>query len=772
MALIANNISGSASNSSRIGVTGSVVFANVPGSSFPSLPGADTFFFVSGSNAAIGTTNRAVTTFGGDVYLSGTNKVEREFRFVPYAGTATNYSLYYDSTEEALTTYTYTGVQNILGRQELHRGRNVDTVTITKGTPVKLTTAVGSQASVKRAIAEPVTATSPTGNQIFGIAAENILVNGTGYIVTNGKAYGFNTSALVNEGDLVYVGTTSGSLTQTNPSPTHETIIVGTLERSHVTQGKLMVMTQEPIHLDDISGFDSVVPWTTGQSVVYDGTKWSNNSSGYDLTGSFRGNFSGSLTKLTDGTSYLIAGSGIQITTGSTGAVTVNTTGVAPTTSAFVTISNDASLTNERALTAGTGLILTDGGANSTVTLGINNSVVATVSGTQFTGNVGVTGSLGASSLNIAGGVLYQSNGIIQQNGNLIWDATNNRLGIGVAAPARQLQVLSGFRFGGNTDYYELITAGGGIIRWTPGGAITTLEINNPMLFPPAKTLGFTPSLGSLTIDSGFSRAASGIINVSGSAPGALFRFNATSTPTVVGDLGMNVSSGRPVMYTTGSARQVAHMDEVAMLTGATFTGAVKFNIGLSGSLTQLTDGTSYLIAGSNTAITTGSNGSVTVASTTYSTTTISAGTNATAAPALLTTLTIPANTYKAGDLLLIETLFTKTGTAGGHAAGIYINTSNTLTGAITIVSRSQGTAAIIYQPVTRRAAIIVAAGTGNGTQAITTNSLDNDFAAATTISPSTLAIDWTQTQYLMTGATVINNADSVKCNWLKVSSG
>lgn len=52
----------------------------------------------------------------------------------------------------------------------------------------------------------------------------------------------------------------------------------------------------------------------------------------------------------------------------------------------------------------------------------------------------------------------------------------------------------------------------------------------------------------------------------------------------------------------------------VATISGSTFTGATKHNLGLSGSLTQLIDGTSYLIAGSNIAITSASNGSVTVA--------------------------------------------------------------------------------------------------------------------------------------------------------------
>lgn len=52
----------------------------------------------------------------------------------------------------------------------------------------------------------------------------------------------------------------------------------------------------------------------------------------------------------------------------------------------------------------------------------------------------------------------------------------------------------------------------------------------------------------------------------------------------------------------------------VATISGSTFTGAVKFNAGMSGSLTKLADGTSYLIGGNNISVTSASNGPVTVA--------------------------------------------------------------------------------------------------------------------------------------------------------------
>lgn len=70
MALITNNISGSSSDSWKIGITGSVRFANPGANPFPEMPGSDVDFFVSGSRGGKGTSGVAV--FGGDAVVSGT----------------------------------------------------------------------------------------------------------------------------------------------------------------------------------------------------------------------------------------------------------------------------------------------------------------------------------------------------------------------------------------------------------------------------------------------------------------------------------------------------------------------------------------------------------------------------------------------------------------------------------------------------------------------------------------------------------------------------
>jgi hypothetical protein len=54
----------------------------------------------------------------------------------------------------------------------------------------------------------------------------------------------------------------------------------------------------------------------------------------------------------------------------------------------------------------------------------------------------------------------------------------------------------------------------------------------------------------------------------------------------------------------------------VATVSGTTFTGVTKHDLGLSGSLTRLTNGSSYIIGGTNVTVTSASNGSITISST------------------------------------------------------------------------------------------------------------------------------------------------------------
>lgn len=80
-----------------------------------------------------------------------------------------------------------------------------------------------------------------------------------------------------------------------------------------------------------------------------------------------------------------------------------------------------------------------------------------------------------------------------------------------------------------------------------------------------------------------------------------------TGSAAVTGDI-----TGSTIVGTTITATSISATN----ITGSNFSGAARFIQGLSGSLTQLTDGSSYLVAGSNVTITSASNGSVTTTTT------------------------------------------------------------------------------------------------------------------------------------------------------------
>lgn len=60
----------------------------------------------------------------------------------------------------------------------------------------------------------------------------------------------------------------------------------------------------------------------------------------------------------------------------------------APNDGQYLVLSSNGTLTSERIFTPGTGIVATDGGAGAAYTLNVNNNVIATVSGTRFTGPV------------------------------------------------------------------------------------------------------------------------------------------------------------------------------------------------------------------------------------------------------------------------------------------------------------------------------------------------------------------------------------------------
>ena len=116
----------------------------------------------------------------------------------------------------------------------------------------------------------------------------------------------------------------------------------------------------------------------------------------------FKSALTGSLQTLPDGSAFLRAGNDIQITSGSEGWITIASTagggtaggGNSDKSAKYLVLEATASLSQERVFTAGTGIKTTDAGSGGAYTVLVMDSVFAALTGSQFSGNVGVTGSL------------------------------------------------------------------------------------------------------------------------------------------------------------------------------------------------------------------------------------------------------------------------------------------------------------------------------------------------------------------------------------------
>ena len=116
-----------------------------------------------------------------------------------------------------------------------------------------------------------------TSARTFGVTAEAINDNNSGYVVVTGIVDGLNTNAYT-AGTQLYLGT-SGNMTSTKPvAPAHMVYVAKVITQS-ATVGVIYVQTQNGFELEELHDVLITTP-TAGQTLLYDDTNnlWENAS--------------------------------------------------------------------------------------------------------------------------------------------------------------------------------------------------------------------------------------------------------------------------------------------------------------------------------------------------------------------------------------------------------------------------------------------------------------------------------------------------------------
>ncbi len=141
-----------------------------------------------------------------------------------------------------------------------------------------------------------------------------------------------------------------------------------------------------------------------------------------------------------------------------------------------------------------------------------------------------------------------------------------------------------------------------------------------------------------------------------------------------------------------------------------------------------------------------------------------------TTAITILSSVTIPANKYRSGDFLLLDSMLNRTGIAASFTVRYYwvAGTTPTLTGAIQISSRTCVSTST-YFGNQRRIYIRTADGTGTGLAQGTEVTTDDIFTDTRSFAKSNVAINWTVTGTLMVTAQLTNTGSTVRSYYLKI---
>jgi len=160
-------------------------------------------------------------------------------------------------------------VTNVIGQQLHQRVNNRTGATLNKGDVVYLSGSQGNRITVAKGLA----VTDAFSANTFGVVAEAIANNASGFIITEGLITGLNTSALTEDSAVYLSPTVAGALTSTKPQAPQHSVYIGVCVKSNNGSGELFVKIRNGQELDELHDTRITNP-VTGATLYYSGGLW------------------------------------------------------------------------------------------------------------------------------------------------------------------------------------------------------------------------------------------------------------------------------------------------------------------------------------------------------------------------------------------------------------------------------------------------------------------------------------------------------------------
>lgn len=207
------------------------------------------------------------------------------FDTTPTGAIATQGEVMWNSDEETLDIQLNSFAQHV-GEHVLYHVKNSTGSTIAKGVPVMF---AGTNGASGKLLVQPWNGTGPS-TYFMGLTAEELLDTEEGFVISFGKLRGIQTNGgnygeTWADGEIIYVGTTTGSLTKTQPAAPNPHIQVCAVVNAHASNGTLFIRPTLGSNIKDDEGV-TITSLSSGQLLVANnaGTVFENKSMSGDAT--------------------------------------------------------------------------------------------------------------------------------------------------------------------------------------------------------------------------------------------------------------------------------------------------------------------------------------------------------------------------------------------------------------------------------------------------------------------------------------------------------